>query len=78
MSPIIMLWAPCNGTISDIHDNVGATWREVTYEGNQLFYEYDTIIAPQNAFEVTYTVTVSAEATAPLTYWTQPTLTEYR
>ena len=78
MKPIIYLWAPCGGTISDITDNKGITWTDIVYEGNQLWYEFDAIIAPQDSFVVTYTVTVPAEATSPLTYWTQPTLTEYR
>lgn len=78
MMPIILLWAPCGGSISGISDSLGVKWSDVVYEGNQLWYEFDAVIPPQGSFVVTYTVTVPAEATSPLTYWSQPTLTEYR
>ena len=78
MKPIILLVAPADGLISDISTNIGGRWTPVEFEGHQMWYTKDTIIWTEQTLVVTFKVTVSAEAEEVLTFYSQPTLTQYR
>lgn len=76
MDPTIYLFAPAGGTISDIQSSW--SFSEHTYEGLQFFATTDTWLSAGDSETITYTVTVSAQATTALSITETPTLTNYR
>lgn len=66
-----LLYAPGGGTISSVTSSTGAM-TEATHNGLQVYYQ-DVRLMPGESFQVTYTVTVSAEATEELDVRVTPT-----
>ena len=66
-----LLYAPAGGTITDVVTSSGSM-KEATHNGLQVFYQ-DVRLMPGESFQVTYTVTVSAEATEELDVRVTPT-----
>lgn len=66
-----LLYAPAGGTITDVVTSSGSM-KEATHNGLQVFYQ-DVRLMPSESFQVTYTVTVSAEAAEELDVRVTPT-----
>lgn len=66
-----LLYAPAGGTITDVVTSSGSM-KEATHNGLQVFYQ-DVRLMPGESFQVTYTVTVSAEAAEELDVRVTPT-----
>lgn len=66
-----LLYAPAGGTITDVVTSSGSM-KEATHNGLQVFYQ-DIRLMPGESFQVTYTVTVSAEAAEELDVRVTPT-----
>lgn len=66
-----LLYAPAGGTITDVVTSSGSM-KEATHNGLQVFYQ-DVRLMPGESFQVTYTVTVSAEAAEELHVRVTPT-----
>ena len=66
-----LLYAPAGGTITDVVTSSGSM-KEATHNGLQVFYQ-DVRLMPGENFQVTYTVTVSAEAAEELDVRVTPT-----
>lgn len=66
-----LLYAPAGGTITDVVASSGSM-KEATHNGLQVFYQ-DVRLMPGESFQVTYTVTVSAEAAEELDVRVTPT-----
>lgn len=66
-----LLYAPAGGTITDVATSSGSM-KEATHNGLQVFYQ-DVRLMPGESFQVTYTVTVSAEAAEELDVRVTPT-----
>ena len=66
-----LLYAPAGGTITDVVTSSGGM-KEATHNGLQVFYQ-DVRLMPDESFQVTYTVTVSAEADEELDVRVTPT-----
>lgn len=66
-----LLYAPAGGTITDVVTSSG-NMKEATHNGLQVFYQ-DVRLMPGESFQVTYTVTVSAEAAEELDVRVTPT-----
>ena len=66
-----LLYAPAGGTITDVVTSSGSM-KEATHNGLQVYYQ-DVRLMPGESFQVTYTVTVSAEAAEELDVRVTPT-----
>ncbi len=66
-----LLYAPAGGTITDVVTS-SAGMKEATHNGLQVFYQ-DVRLMPGESFQVTYTVTASAEAAEELDVRVTPT-----
>lgn len=75
---LLYLFAPNGGSISNISTDNGIEFAEDNYEGLQVFYNKDVVIAPQTSMTVTYTVTTGSGVSDPLVLRKTPTLTNYR
>ena len=66
-----LLYAPAGGTITDVVTSSGSM-KEATHNGLQVFYQ-DVRLMPGESFQVTYTVTVSADTAEELDVRVTPT-----
>lgn len=78
VDPRIYLLAPAGGSISNVTSSNNYEFREDTYQGLQMFTFTNIDLAPEETQIITYTVTVSANATQELALHETPTLTKYR
>ena len=66
-----LLYAPAGGTITDVVTSSGSM-KEATHNGLLVYYQ-DVRLMPGESFQITYTVTVSAEAAEELDVRVTPT-----
>lgn len=73
----VTLYAPANGTISNIQSSAGTTYAETKY-GNCQVWQYggQFQLAPQEEETLTFTVTTSTDAQTELAVRTTPTAQE--
>lgn len=73
----VTLYAPANGTISNIQSSAGTTYAETKY-GNCQVWQYggQVQLAPQEEETLTFTVTTSTDAQTELAVRTTPTAQE--
>lgn len=92
MQPFLYLYAPADGTISNLvatntSTGTAVNFAEGIHDGLQMFYipptgeelqRSENPLLPGQSIVCTYTVTVSADAESELAVMKTPTLTEYR
>lgn len=74
----IHLFAPMDGSISDVEVNRNINMKYSEYEGLEVAYSLGYMLAPGKTIEITYKVTTSTYATEPLEIVKTPTLQAYR
>ena len=76
--PIVYLYAPAGGSISDVETDANVEPDYATHEGHDVVWLYRPNVLPEQSITITYKVTTGAGATADLSVIQTPTLTSYR